>query len=131
MHDDDIGSMQRAVLGPDGSAALLRWLAQRLDGHTVLLGSSGEPARCFPDCPSEVLRDAAEDIKRVAAGELASASISGPSWWARVATAAGRRGGPSLLVTSRTPLSPEDGAQSRTPRLCWPCAGLLMSATGP
>ena len=31
-----------------GSAALLPpGLAQRLDGHTVLLGSSGEPARCF------------------------------------------------------------------------------------
>jgi sugar diacid utilization regulator len=108
VRDDDIGSMQRAVLRPDGSAVLLRWLARRVDGCAVLLSSSGEPVSSFPDCPPDVLRDAAEDIRRVAAGEMAAASISGPSRWVRVA--AGRRGGPLLLVTSGTPLDPDDGA---------------------
>ena len=108
MHDGDIGSMQRAVLRPDGSAALLRWLAQRVDGCAVLLSPSGKPVSFFPECPLDVLRDAAEDVRRVAAGEMAAASISGPSRWVRVA--AGGRGGPLLLVTSRTPLGPDDGA---------------------
>jgi sugar diacid utilization regulator len=110
VRDDDIGSMQRAVLRPDGSGALLSWLARRVDGHAVMLSAAGTPLRSFPGCPSEVLRDSAADIRRVASGELAAASISGPSWWARVAATAGRRGGPLLLVTSRAPLTPDDGA---------------------
>jgi sugar diacid utilization regulator len=110
VRDDDIGSMQRAVLRPDGKVALLRWLARRLDGSAILLDSSARPVHSIPDCPPDILGEAAADIRRVAAGELAAASISGPSWWARVTSAAGRRGRPVLLVTSRTPLSDGDGA---------------------
>jgi sugar diacid utilization regulator len=109
MHDEDIAAMQRAVVRPDGSAALLRWLARRVEGHAVLLSSPGNPVLFFPDCPSEVLRDAAKEIRRVAAGDLTSASIRAPSWWARVASASDRHGGPTLLVTSRTPLPERDG----------------------
>jgi sugar diacid utilization regulator len=110
MRDEDIAAMQRAVVRPDGSTALLRWLARRVDGHVVLLSSPGNPVLFYPDCPSEVLRDAANEITRVAAGNLTAASIRGPSWWARVASASDRRGGPTLLVTSRTPLRDSDGA---------------------
>jgi hypothetical protein len=110
VRDDDLSSMQKAVLRRDGTAGLLRWLARRLDGCAVLVDSAGEPARSFPDCPSEVLDDAAAEIKRVITGEWAAASISGPSWWARMASIGGDRGGPALLVTARTPLTPDDGA---------------------
>ena len=110
MHDEDIAALQRAVVRPDGSTALLRWLARRVDGRVALLSSSGKPVLFFPDCPSEVLHDAAEQIRRVVAGELTAASISGPSWWARVASAPDWRGGPTLVVTSRTPLPDSDRA---------------------
>lgn len=110
MRDDDIGCMQRAVLRPDGEVALLRWLARRLECSAILLDPCGRPVHSVPDCPPEVLREAAADIRRVAAGELAAVSISGPSWWARLTSAAGRRGRPVLLLTSRTPLGEGDGA---------------------
>ena len=108
MHDEDIAAMQRAVVRPDGSAALVRWLARRVDGHVVLLSSPEKPVLFFPDCPSEVLRDAAKEVRRVAAGDLTAASVCGPSWWARVASASDRCGGPTVLVTSRTPLRDSD-----------------------
>ena len=120
MRDDDLRSMLRVVLKPDGTAGLLSWLARRLDARVVLLDSAGEPARAFPDCPSEVLRDAAGDIKRVITGTCAAASICGPSWWTRLAGLGGDRGGPALLVTGGTPLSPDGGA------LIAPAAALLQ-----
>jgi sugar diacid utilization regulator len=109
VRDDDLGSMQRAVFRTDGALALLRWLARRVDGHAVLLDPSGRPVHCVPDCPSDVLHHAAEDIKRIITGEVAAASITGPAWWARVTSAAGRGSRPILLVTSATPLRDGDG----------------------
>jgi hypothetical protein len=110
VRENDLGLMQRAVLRSDGTATLLRWLARRLDARAVLLDPAGEPVQSFPDCPSEVLRYAASDIKRVITGEWAAASISGPAWWARLASVGGDSGGSALLVTACSPLTPDDGA---------------------
>jgi len=110
MRDDDLGSMRRAVLKPDGIAGLLRWLARRLDADAVLLNAAGEPELAVPRCPDDVLREVAGDIKRVITGTSGAAAICGPSWWARIADLGGDRGGPALLVTARTPLPPDGGA---------------------
>jgi hypothetical protein len=111
MRDDDLGLMQRAVLKPDGTSGLLSWLARRLNAHVALLDSAGEPARAFPSTPSEeVLREAAEDIKRVISGTCSAASICRPAWWARMTSLGGDKGGPALLVTAHTALTPDDGA---------------------
>jgi hypothetical protein len=109
MRNDDVVSMQRAVLRSDGSTSLLRWLARRVDGHAVLLDAAGRPLRSAPDCPVGVLAAAAQEIGRVTAGEAMAASIAGPSWWARVVRASGGRGSPALLVTSRVPLGRDVG----------------------
>jgi sugar diacid utilization regulator len=112
VNNDDLGSMQRAVLSPDGISSLLRWLARRFDGHAALVGTDGKPARMSPAFPDGILKEAYGDIRRVTAGDLDSASIDGKSWWARVTSvaAAGETGGsPALIVASGTPLSADDG----------------------
>jgi len=107
MRDDDVLSMQRAVLGPDGSTRLLRWLSARAQGAAVLLDPRGHPAQSHPGVPAEALAAATGEIRRVVAGEVAAASVSGPSWWVRVVgTAGGGQCGPALLVTSSAPLPP-------------------------
>ncbi len=110
MRDDDLKSMQQAVMRPDGAVMLLRWLARRVNGTAVLLGPSGSAVRSFPERPDNVLREAAAQVKRVTSGDLGAASFSGPesSWWARVAGAGSPRGGPALLVTAQEPLDPDD-----------------------
>jgi len=110
VRDDDLGSLQRAVLKPDGIAGLLRWLARRFGGHAVLVNLAGNLERAFPDCPFEIPHEAAGDIRRVIAGECSAASIRGPSWWARAARVGGLPGGRALLVTARAPLTPDDAA---------------------
>ncbi len=102
MRNDDIVAMHRAVLGSDGSTRLLRWLAGRVDGNAVLLDAVGKPVRSVPCCPVGVLNAAAAEIRRVAAGETGAASVAGPTWWARVVSAAGGPNSPALLVTSCT-----------------------------
>lgn len=109
MLDSDLGSMQQAILKSDGTGRLLRWLARRLRGDAVLLDSSGNPA-AGTSPPPAVLEDASETVNRVIAGDLDSACITNPAWWARVASASTRRGGPVLLVTSSEPLSPDGAA---------------------
>jgi diguanylate cyclase with GGDEF domain/PucR-like helix-turn-helix protein len=109
VRDDDVLSMQRAVVGPGGSARLLHWLSRRVDGPAVLLDPGGVPAQSAPGVPGDVLAAAEREIRRVVAGEVAAASVSGPSWWARVVGAAGgTEGGPALLVTSGAPLPPDE-----------------------
>jgi diguanylate cyclase with GGDEF domain/PucR-like helix-turn-helix protein len=107
LREEDILSMQRAVLAPDGSSRLLHWLARRVCGPAVLLGPGGIPAHPGPEVPTDVLAAAGEDIRRVATGEAAAASVSGPTWWARVVAAG--KGGPALLVTSGAPLPADEG----------------------
>lgn len=112
MREDDLKSMQQAVMHQDGAGTLLRWLARRVNGTAVLIGPSGSPVRSVPDRPDDVLREAAAQVRRVTSGDLGAASLSGPdsSWWARVAGAGSPRGGPALLVTAQEPLDPGDAA---------------------
>jgi hypothetical protein len=109
-HAEDLRSMQRAALGADGTLALLRWLARRVDGHAVLLDAHGNPVMAVPGHPDDLLHDAAADITRVVRGRSAAASVETPSWWARMVGFGGDHSGPALLVSARTPL----GAQEAT-----------------
>lgn len=129
---DDILSMQRAILAPDGTTRLLHWLGRRVRGQAMMLDPAGRPADPDPaggpadpdrgrsadsgrsgqgdaGIPADVLAAAEGEIRRVVAGEAAAASVSGPSWWVRVVSAGGEAGGPALLVTSGTPLPPDEG----------------------
>ena len=110
MEDDDLASLQRAVLKPDGTAGVLRWVARRFDASAVLLDCAGKPERAFPDFPSQVLLDVAGDIERLTTGECAAVSVCGLSWWARMVRAGGRWNGSTLFVTASKPFTAADSA---------------------
>lgn len=105
----DLHLMQHAVVQPDGAGALLSWLARRAGGAAAVFAPDGALAKSSPPAfPPDVLKAAGPDIRRVASGQASSAAVSGPDWWAHVTGADGGRGGPAVMVTSRSPLPPGD-----------------------
>ncbi|GLW05711.1 hypothetical protein Misp01_08410 [Microtetraspora sp. NBRC 13810] len=72
---DEVKTMQRLVLEPDGLRRLLRWLARQISGSVALVGPGGTVLYAYPDLPEDVLTRARPDIERVVAKQTWSAAI--------------------------------------------------------
>jgi sugar diacid utilization regulator len=73
---DQLKAIQRIALQPDGLSSLLRWLAQQLSGHAILVDPSGSPLYAFPRASEEIFFQAEKDIRRVITKRTRSAAIS-------------------------------------------------------
>lgn len=104
----DLYDMLHAVVHPDGTRALLAFLARRTGGTVMLLGAGGEPDAIVPEGPPpQEYRAASEEIRRVLSGRADAATAAGPGWRVHVT---GSSGGPAVLVTSRTPITSASSA---------------------
>ncbi|GAA4223909.1 hypothetical protein GCM10022254_02200 [Actinomadura meridiana] len=68
--------LQREAARPEGLARLLELVAKLVGGYAVLVDRSGHPESDHSRVPDGLLTQVADDIRRVAAGRISSASVS-------------------------------------------------------
>lgn len=98
-------TIRRLVTSPDGLQALMRWLALQINGYVVLADANGKPLQSSPRWPAELLVDAGEGIRRVAAGKAASATVDTASHTVWVSAAGGEDPRVILIVACEKPFS--------------------------
>ncbi|MET8678515.1 helix-turn-helix domain-containing protein [Streptomyces sp. NPDC004647] len=90
---------------------LVGWLAEVLDGHVTLTNSDGWPLAASSKAAHEVLATAADEISRLAAGELKSAVLDERALKARL-LAIGPEAPHAVLATARTEPYPPQAAKA-------------------
>ncbi|TDE54086.1 PucR family transcriptional regulator [Nonomuraea mesophila] len=116
---DQLKTMQRIALRPDGLSRLLRWLARQISGHAMLVDPSGSPLYAYPSSSEELFSRAEQDIRRVITKQTRSASISLGTQVAHIMSIGSQEPNPVLIVARDEPFS------SRTRSLVSDAAGLL------
>ncbi|MFB9907937.1 helix-turn-helix domain-containing protein [Allokutzneria oryzae] len=107
--ENDLRSMQREAVRPEGLRHLLRWLVRRLDAFVVLLDHAGTPLLAFPRTPTALLDAAADGIARVADGRSHSAKVDTAEHMSH-ALLIDERPGPILFVARQGTLDPLAGS---------------------
>ncbi|RKS70891.1 PucR-like helix-turn-helix protein [Actinomadura pelletieri DSM 43383] len=104
---DALRDMQRELVRPDGLPRLLELLARHLDGYAVLVDRSGRPHSGRPRVPDGLLRHVRDDVRRVADGQISSASVSYRGDHVHVLAIGEQRRSPVLVVGGGDPFTPE------------------------
>ncbi|RFS83419.1 PucR family transcriptional regulator [Actinomadura spongiicola] len=104
---DALREMQRELVRPDGLSRLLELMARHLDGYAVLVDRSGRPRSGRPRVPDGLLRHVREDVRRVAAGQISSASVSYQGERVHVLAIGAEERSPVLVVSGGDPFTPE------------------------
>ncbi|MEV5571858.1 helix-turn-helix domain-containing protein [Spirillospora sp. NPDC052269] len=99
-------TVRRLVMGPNGSQALLQWLALQLNGHVVLADANGTPLQSSPGRPTNLLAQAEEGIQRVTAGKATSATVDIGSHAVWVSSAGGEDPRITLIAACGKPFTP-------------------------
>ncbi|MBT2391811.1 helix-turn-helix domain-containing protein [Streptomyces sp. ISL-1] len=102
--------IRRQAIAPN-LRRLVGWLAEVVDGHVMLTNSDGFPLAASSKAAHEVLAPAADEISRVAAGELKSAVLDERALKARL-FAIGPEAPHAVLAAARTKPYPPEAAEA-------------------
>lgn len=103
---DEIESVLRLAVRPEGLDQVTAWIAQRAGGCAVVFDHDLRPLIASPMVPTDLLPRITGDLRRVARGEVSAEAVELGDWSARILPLAGSESG-VLLVASRSSVSRE------------------------